>query len=289
VETELPVRDPTCLYLYGIVPAAPLELSAVKGVEGGCDVSLVGFEDLACAVSPVPLSEYGEQGMTAHAQELDWIAPRALRHQDVVQRLRQAGPVIPLKFGALRSTREKVREMLQKHHQPLLGLLERLRGREEWGVRVYADPDLASRALEGAGPGARAINQGMSLASEGEAYFLRKRKQQLVSQQQDLFLSGLGDEIYQRLLGCVVDGRKSRFGDASPQTARLTVLKAAFLVDEQEAAQFQSAIGQLEADYRDYGVTIELSGPWAPYSFCGDLTQAAASNGAGGAGAPCAG
>jgi len=289
VETELPVRDPTCLYLYGIVPAAPLELSAVKGVEGGCDVSLVGFENLACAVSPVPLSEYGEQGMTAHAQELDWIAPRALRHQDVVQRLRQAGPVIPLKFGALCSTREKVREMLQKHHQPLLGLLERLRGREEWGVRVYADPDLASRVLEGADPGACAINQGLSLASEGEAYFLRKRKQQLVSRQQDQFVSELGDEIYQRLLGCVADGRKSRFGDASPQTARLTVLKAAFLVDEQEAAQFQSAIGQLEADYRDYGVTIELSGPWAPYSFCGDLTQAAASDGAGGAGAPCAG
>ena len=153
METELPVRDPTCLYLYGIVPAAPLELSAVKGVEGGCDVSLVGFEDLACAVSPVPLSEYGEQGMTAHAQELDWTAPRALRHQDVVQRLRQAGPVIPLKFGVLCSTAEKVRELLQKHHQPLLRLLEVLRGREEWGVRVYADPDLASRALEGAGPG----------------------------------------------------------------------------------------------------------------------------------------
>jgi hypothetical protein len=272
VESERPIGSPSCLYLYGIVRAGPLELSAVAGIEGRCDVSLVSFGELACAISPVPLSEYGEQPMSDHAQQLDWIAPRALRHQDVVQRLRQAGAVIPLKFGTLCSAPQGVQELLERHCEPLLRLLEHLRGRDEWGVKVYAGEGLASRAVERAGPRAQVFGAATSPVSEGEAYFLKKKRQRLASEQRDLFLSELANEIYERLLPCAVDGRKSRFLDLSRKAEQVAVLNAAFLVEELGVARFQSAIERLEADYRDCGATFELSGPWAPYSFCGDLT-----------------
>jgi hypothetical protein len=244
-----------------------LELSAVAGIEGRCDVSLVSFGELACAVSPVPLSEYGEQPMSDHAQQLDWIAPRALRHQDVVQRLRQAGAVIPLKFGTLCSSREKVRELLERHCETLLRLLDFFDRREEWGVKVYVNETPAARAPERGAP----ESQEAAPVSEGAAYFLRKNRQRLAEEQKSLQMSELAEEIYRRLLPQAVEGRKGRFLNPPQEGTQLPLLSAAFLVEQPGLAAFEDAAARLEADYGDCGVRIELSGPWPPYSFCDEL------------------
>lgn len=267
METPSPVSSQECLYLYGILRYCPLELSGLRGIEGCWDVSLVGYRELACAVSLVPLSEYTQESMEAHARQLEWVAPRALRHQQVVQWLWQAVPVIPLKFGTLCSSLEKARELLERHYEALLRLLDLFRGREEWGVKIYVDEALAARAAERSTPEPRQC----APLSEGHAYFLRKNRQRRVDEHQSVQLAELAEQIYGHLLAHAVEGRKSRFLNASPEGTRLPLLSAAFLVEQQGLPALENPAAQLEAEYRDYGVRVELSGPWPPYSFCDEL------------------
>ena len=267
MEAAAAISAQECFYLYGIARSAPRELAALPGIEGRCDVSLVSLRKLACVVSPVPLAEYNEQSMEAHASQLEWVAPRALRHQQAVQWLWQAASVVPLKFGTLCSSQEKVRELLERHYETLLRLLDFFDRREEWGVKVYVDETLAARAAERGAP----ESQETAPVSEGAAYFLRKNRQRLAEEQKSLQLSELAEEIYRRLLPQAVEGRKGRFLNPPQEGTQLPLLSAAFLVEQPGLAAFEDAAARLEVDYGGYGVRIELSGPWPPYSFCDEL------------------
>jgi hypothetical protein len=272
VETERLLRAEDWLYLYGIVRRSALDLSGVDGIEGARDVVFVGTSELACAVSPVPRAAYNQETLNLRGQQLDWLGPRAMRHQQVIDHLRQTGAVIPLKFGTLCSKVEDVRDILQAHRQPLLHSLEFLQGRDEWGVKVYADADLTGQAIDQAGGAPKET----APVSPGEAYFLRKKRQKLASDRISVRISELEDEIYERLLPCAVDARKGRCVGPPSEPSRLPVLNAALLLDQDKITALEEIVGQLEADYRTYGIVIELSGPWAPYGFCGGLGQAPA-------------
>jgi hypothetical protein len=266
VESE---RHLEWLYLYGVVRCSAIDLSRVAGVEGGCDVSLVCDGELACAASPVSHADYSREAVNAPAEQLNWLAPRAIRHQEVVHCLRQTGAVVPVRFGTLCPTVEDVRQVLRERHQPLLELLAFLQDREEWGVKAFANPDLTGETMEQDGCTADELPP----ASPGKAYFMKKRRQKLAQERTILRIAELDGEIYERLLPCAVEARKRRCQDASPGASQVPVLNAALLVDQDKLAALTEVIGRVEADYRRYGVTVELSGPWAPYSFCGDLGQ----------------
>ncbi|MGA2325271.1 MAG: GvpL/GvpF family gas vesicle protein [Bryobacteraceae bacterium] len=270
METE---RHLDWLYLYGIVRCSAIDLSRVAGVGGSCDVSLVCDGELACAVSPVSRADYSREAMESRAQQLDWLAPRAIRHQQVVLHcLRQTGAVVPLRFGTLCATAGDVRRVLQANQPPFLQLLAFLQGREEWGVKVFANPDLAVQAVEPA----EGAGDELAPASPGKAYFMEKKRRKLAQERAILRIAELEGEIYERLLPCAVDARKRRCQDASSDAPQRPVLNAALLVDRDKLSVLQELAGRLEADYRSDGITVELSGPWAPYSFCGDLGQAPA-------------
>lgn len=269
MESKVPVRRKSCLYLYGVFRAGPSELSGVRGIEGECDLSMVSFRQLAAAVSLVPLSVYNEASLARQVEKLEWIAPRAARHQEVVQQLMRSRAVIPLKFGALCLSRARVREILRANYKQWLSLLDFLTGREEWAVKVYVDQDRLGQAMERKSPAA--LEQRIPSLSPGEAYFLEKKKRRVVSEQKEQFLMELADAIYEELRSAAVDGRRNRLFDASPSGAQAMILNAAFLVESQKVEAFKAKSEQVEAHYQAWGLSLALSGPWAAYHFCGDL------------------
>lgn len=273
------------LYLYGVVRCSAIDLSRIAGVEGRPNVSLVCEGALACAASPVSRADYGREAADAPVEQLNWLAPRAIRHQAVVHFLRQTGAVVPLRFGTLCPTAEDARQMLRERHQPLLQLLAFLQNREEWGVKVFADPDLAGQAAGQPG----SATEGLPPASPGKAYFLNKKIQKLAHERSLLRLAELDREIWERLLPCAVQARRLRCPVASSDASQLSVLSAALLLDRDQQPALAEVAGRVEADFRSCGVTVQLSGPWAAYSFCGDLGRVPASADASREPEPCAG
>jgi hypothetical protein len=59
---------------------------------------------------------------------------------------------------------------------------------------------------------------------------------------------------------------EDRRGPAQPGAEQL-VGKAAFLVDDAALSAFHHTTIELEQRFQPRGIRIEVSGPWAPYSF----------------------
>lgn len=119
----------------------------------------------------------------------------------------------------------------------MLRLLDPFHGREEWGVQVYVDETLAARAAE---RGARE-SQETAPVSAGAAYFLRKKHQQVAAEQKSVWMSGLAEEIYRRLLPHAVEGRQGRFLNPPPEGPQAPLLSAAFFIPQPGLAAFEDA------------------------------------------------
>ncbi len=181
MEAATTLGNDTVLYLYGMV-RPPVDLSGLTGVGPGSAVFLVEVEDVACAVSAVPALEYHlPPDARRPAEQLEWITPRAWRHHEVLRQLHAATTVVPLKFGTLSADVEQVRSLLRRVRQPVADLLAYFRGTDEWTLKICADVDALSLALQMTQPTLMALKDEERTLPEGRAYFARKKLQQVTA------------------------------------------------------------------------------------------------------------
>ena len=258
-------RVDTALYLFGFVPAS------ADGDEAqpiGRDVMLVSDDDVALAATLVCARDYEPPPDSADpAQRLDWVAPLALRHHDVVQRLHAARTVVPLKFGALCPDLDHAVTIVRRLHAPIAALLKRFAGKDEWTLKVCADRDALAGSLKHARPGLLRLEQDAAHMTAGAAYLARKQVQQLVA---DLIVGGcdaLEEGVWRRVAdaGAEFACEPRRTRDVS--AGAVAVADGALLVARERLTAVEQALADLEMEHESIGVTCELSGPWPPYSF----------------------
>ena len=262
-DVDAPRLD-TALYLFGFVSASGAD--AEKAIER--DVMLVPDDDVALAAAIVRAGDYEPPPDGADpAQRLDWVAPLAMRHHDVVQRLHAARTVVPLKFGALCPDVDHAVTIVRRLRGPIAALLKRFAGKDEWTLTVCADREALSRSLKHGRPGLLRLEQDAAHMSAGAAYLARKRLQQLIA---DLIVEGC-DAIEERVWRRVADaGAEFACG---PRRVRdvaagaVAVAHGAVLVARERLAAVERVLADLEMEHESIGVTCELSGPWPPYSF----------------------
>ena len=258
-------RLDTALYLFGFVSASGADAEA-RAI--GRDVMLVPADDVALAATVVRARDYEPPPDSADpSQRLDWVAPLAMRHHDVVQQLHAARTVVPLKFGALCPDVDHAVTIVRRLHGPIAAMLKRFAGKDEWTLTVCADREALAGSLKQARPGPLHLEQDAAHMAAGAAYLARKRLQQLLA---DLIVEGC-DALEERVWRRVADaGAEFACG---PRSARdlsaggVAVAHGAVLVAREQLAGVEQALGDLEMEHKSIGLTCELSGPWPPYSF----------------------
>lgn len=136
-------------YLYAIVAGAE-QLSAPLAGLGDAPVSLLVFQDVAAAISPVDVGQ------------LEPVTERLLCHEAVVEALMEQRSTLPVRFGTIFSHANKVLEVLSQRHASFKADLERVAGQVEIGLRLLwdveavrsaykPDPPLPHFAADGAG------------------------------------------------------------------------------------------------------------------------------------------
>lgn len=239
-------------YLYAIVRGGvEAELGQVRGVDDE-PIRLLADGELGCVVGSVRLDEFSEDALTRNLEDLGWLERVARRHDGVVRAVAAQTATVPLRLAVIcrddGSARGRVRDLGRRAGE----LLDRIDGREEWGVKLFAS---ASAAEETA-----------SAASSGTAY-LQQRRQALAARDDVVAAARRdADAVFDRLAGHAVAAVRHR-----PQDQRLTgsaapmVLNAAFLVDRDGSAEFHAAIAELATQRSSESVVV--TGPWPPYSF----------------------
>jgi Gas vesicle synthesis protein GvpL/GvpF len=246
----------TVVYLYAVgdVELAESSASSLPAGVGGASVRFVVADNLAAAVSSVDAVQFSEEALKRSFEDLHWLEDTARAHHAVVDALAERHPVAPLRLATIYLADDKVAALLGEQAPSLSSALERVRGRAEWGVKAFAAPRSdapdTSPASASAGPGA--------------SYLLRRRAERDRAQLGQTQARDAAERAYGRLAELAVASRRY-----PPQDARLTgyqaemVLNAAFLVDDAGATELTREISEWDTAV----LRLELTGPWAPYSF----------------------
>ncbi|MFF7467886.1 GvpL/GvpF family gas vesicle protein [Streptomyces sp. NPDC008092] len=221
-------------YVYAVcrpfAAALQAQLTGVAGVPPG----LLRHHGLVAVVSTVPEGDFAEEPLREHLADPDWTAATARAHQCVIDALTTVTTPLPLRPATVFRDDSGVRIMMEAREAEFLHTLDRLDGRVEWGVKLYAGP-----------PGQPAP------AAEEFARVLHER------------LSGRAEDCR------LHPPQPAALSGASGQN----LLNAAYLVSRADSEQFVELVDRT----RDEAPTtrVELTGPWAAYSFTEPITEPA--------------
>ena len=268
--TTTPGASGQGIYLYCFArPGLP------PGVAGGSlenhePVTFVEVGDVVAVCCRVTLDDFTGESGESHFQDPTWVVPRACRHERVIEEVMKFSPVFPVRFGAVFSSREALAQAIVGRGTEISSFLDRVVGKEEWSVKGFVDIDKAADRLLETDPAL--AEQCRNLPElPGARYFQQKRlrtearKQakhscRSTAERADQELAGLGESMSSGL----------KLGDA-PDDKREVVLKRAFLLSRESVAEFRDRvmeIGSMVKEEAPSSLTLELSGPWPPYSFC---------------------
>jgi Gas vesicle synthesis protein GvpL/GvpF len=258
-------------YVYAVCrpPDAPLQ-AGLPGVAGD-PPRLLAHHGLTAVVSHVPEAEFAEEPLRAHLEDLDWLAATARAHEQVVDALTAVTTPLPLRLATVFRDDSGVRVMMEEREDGFRRALERLQGRVEWGVKVYALPGTGHP-----GDGGNGGNGGgpPGKPASGRDYLRRRHHDVMARESASQFAGRFAAELHTTL---------SAHAEASrlhpPQRAALSrvpgenVLNAAYLVPRTRSGEFVEIVEN--ARTAEPGTRVELTGPWAAYSFLEPVEAAA--------------
>jgi len=242
-------------YLYAIARGLDPQVMVHVPALGGGHLDVVEHLGLAAVVSTVDLGEYGEEGLRRNLEDLAWLEEVARGHDTVVQAAAEQAPTAPLRLATICLDDDGVRARLEEWHDALEQVLDRIEGRREWSVKVFARPRPAPAAT-GSQPA----------ASGGAAYLQRKRAESQAREADESTAAAIADEVHERLGARSVATRRLPAQDPrlTGRTERM-LHNGAYLVPVEDGDAFATAVDALTTAHTD--VVIECAGPWPPYSF----------------------
>ena len=248
-------------YLYCLIrrPEPPDLAGAPAGVPGASPPRLLAVaEGLWLVAADVPLPDYGEAEIASRLEDLAWVSERALGHEAVVEHLAGGEPesLVPMKLFTLFASDERAVEHVAGELPRLRRVLDRVAGREEWGVRVRRNPD-AARTEPAEDPVER--------PASGRDFLARKQRQRDAARRAPAEARAAAGEAFQAL-----SARASAARSREPEAGTTLVLDAAFLVPRAERGTFEDAVADAARQLAQAGCELTLTGPWPPYNFVGE-------------------
>jgi hypothetical protein len=238
-----------------------------EAIEEGAPLEVIDNGDLAAVSSAVPLSDYGEEALEARIANPAWTAVRAMRHERVVEHFAERASAVPLRFGTIYLSRERVRRMLDEERDSLRAVIERLRGREEWGVNLYRDRAKSLESVVTRSPRLRELTERAMRSSPGQAYLLKKKIDAMRADEAREETRRAVSEIERELASVSEAGERLRVLKDETGEQGEVAAKLAFLVARARFDEFRRAAEGLAERNVESGLRIELTGPWPAYNF----------------------
>ncbi|MEU6916648.1 GvpL/GvpF family gas vesicle protein [Streptomyces olindensis] len=244
-------------YVYAVCRPFGTPLQAqLTGVAGDPPRALT-HHGLVAVVSHVPERDFAEEPLHAHLEDLDWLTETARAHQGVIDALTTVTTPLPLRLGTVFRDDSGVRMMIEAREEDFRRTLDRLEGRVEWGVKVYAE----SEPQESPRPAQK--------ATSGRDYLRQRRMQTRSHEEMWQKAEHFSTRLHEELSAFAEDSRLHP--PQNPALSKATgrnVLNAAYLVPRAHSEEFVEMVDRTKGEVP--GMRVELTGPWAAYSFAGE-------------------
>jgi hypothetical protein len=253
-------------YVYALTAAGPHDwITNLRGVDARCPLEVVTHDDVQAVVSAVSMEEFGQATLGEHVSDPRWVEEKVRAHDQVVRGAMSAGPVIPCRFSMLVRGVDHVRRLLAERRDDVAAALATLGGKQEWGVKVYANLTALSRQLEEGDTAAAADG-----TASGKNYLRRKQRADTTRGDAERLARAHADECHIALAAIATDAtqipRRPR-SNANGRAGVEPILNGAYLVAERNLQRFHDVIAALSDRFYERGITFEVTGPWPPYNF----------------------
>ncbi|MFI7382610.1 GvpL/GvpF family gas vesicle protein [Streptomyces sp. NPDC049813] len=253
-------------YVYAVCDALDAPLAAEPAGVGGATPRRIDHAGLTAVVSEVPAGQFSEGALRRNLENLDWLAGTARAHQDVIAALAAVTSPLPLRLATVFRDDDGVRAMLEEQQERFRTSLARIADRVEWGVKVFVEDQPAQSApTPGAEQRERVSAQSLG-AGSGRDYLRRRRAERegrdQVWRQAETFAQSLHDRL------CAGSAETRIHPPQNPELAKSSgrnVLNGAYLVDRSASEAFVELVDATKDGQP--GLRVELTGPWAAYSF----------------------
>jgi hypothetical protein len=249
----------TLTYVYCLVRSArrPALREVPTGISGSRDPRVLDAGGgLWLIASSVPEREFGEAALQRGLQNLDWVGRRAMEHEAVVEHFLAAPAVLPMQLFTLFTSDERAIAHVTGDRRRITGILKRIDGQIEWGLRLTWDEQGMRRKVE----------QAHKRPASGADYLARKRDLLDVNRVQLDDARAEADRLYKAMAREATDARRRSATEAAAPGSRL-LLDAAFLVPTRKAGTFRTALRRQTRTLGKSGLVVSLTGPWPPYNF----------------------
>ena len=246
-------------------PGLELNLSET-GVDGHSPVLVCHSPSATAVFSELPLEEFRSPAADARMQDLAWVAPRACRHEQVVEALMSDSPVLPVPFGTLFSSLLSLRQFMDTHASAISRFLDQIADQEEWAVKGFVAKDKARQSFLRQELATHAGQ--LEALSPGKRYIEEQRLQKEVAKTVSGWLQATCRTLAEDLRQQASAFEKRRIletGEGKDGSA--PIFSWAFLLPRNTVEGFRKQIDLAGERYAAEGLRFELSGPWPPYSF----------------------
>jgi hypothetical protein len=250
-------------YLFCFALAEPLEEQSLNGSDEGTPVELLKCGEVVAPFCRVPTGDWTGSVGDANLADLTWIGPRVLRHQQVIGRVKCCSPVLPVRFGTLFSTPEKLTPIIETHHERIVDFLRYVEDKEEWSVQGLIDRQKVEDHLFANHPGQAHLPK-----SPGARYLYEKRLRQDVTGSVQKWLDASALDIGRELQELSVDSKILRTRRSEDREGEGDmVFNWALLIASGSCEEFLDLIEVVGLRHEEAGLKLKVTGPWAPYSF----------------------
>ena len=251
-------------YLYAVASASAepsITAANLRGIDGGRAEAILEGRLLG-VTSAVSASDYEEEPLNEHLQDLEWLAPRAASHQEVNGRLLDlADAVIPLAFGAIYRDAAGVRDLLRARADDFADRLRAVQGRAEWIVSIERD-GIATPT----GGAVGALDAEIAAAPPGRAFLLGKRRDEVVREERRTRDAALAEQTWATVEAIAERVYREPLIDDPTAAA---IARFSVLASRDREVELGDVVRQLGASGASEGYHVRLSGPWPAYRFGG--------------------
>jgi hypothetical protein len=234
-------------YVYCISESSdPLRFGPIGIGADPTDVYTVHYKTLAAVVSDAPL------------EVLDSTRENVLAHERVNETVMREHTVIPMSFGTIFKTREDIVELLRSAAEAFGDVLNKMRNKLEFGLKVLWDRDQAVREVEHDDEDISRLKKEIS-GQKGPTYFARMQYGRLIDSALQARSERYVADILEQLREVSVASRINKpIGDKM-------IMNAAFLIARDQETAFDGKVKSIASRFDK--LTFKYTGPWPPYNF----------------------
>ncbi|NND72701.1 MAG: GvpL/GvpF family gas vesicle protein [Rhodothermales bacterium] len=266
------------LYVYGILSEGSVPTDddlPSTGIDANRSVEIVGYGSLRAAVSFVPVAEFSGDTFKVKLQDKEWLKEKVKLHSAVLESLNTDRTIIPMRFCTVYRNEKEVIQLLERNEDHYQTVLQKIEGKQEWSVRIYRDEEkLAAKVAESD----RLVESSLGSISIGVVDFVKEEMERLNKidgeQAIELMSQHCSSRSHASLMECATDGLFKPSMDDRGQSKDNIVLNAAYLVPIEKQDLLRDEISRLGSEYSELGFRFEIHGPWPPYHFVGEPSNA---------------